>query len=139
LIVCHSSLKSRLAVTTIKTRSFIMAEEKNIDAAVDTTVAPEAAPAAQEGPSIGLADLQNAVKVIDYAAEQGAFKGWAVIEQVIAVRNKINTFVVASLPAEEAKAEEAAPAKKAAAKAPAKKAAAPAAPAKAAKTVKKVK
>jgi hypothetical protein len=87
------------------------------------------AAAAQEGPSVSLADLQNAVKVIDYAAEQGAFKGWAVIEQVIAVRNKINTFVVASTPKEEPKAEE-----KKAAKAPAKKAAA--APA---KTVKKVK
>ncbi len=52
-------------------------------------------------PAIGLVDLQNAIKIIDYAAEQGAFKGWAVIEQVIAVRNKINQFVVAATPPEE--------------------------------------
>ncbi len=54
---------------------------------------PAIEPAVAAPPSIGLADLQNAVKVIDYAAEQGAFKGWTVIEQVIAVRNKINAFV----------------------------------------------
>jgi hypothetical protein len=67
--------------------------------------------AAVAPPSIGLADLQNAVKIIDYAAEQGAFKGWTVIEQVIAVRNKLNAFVAYSTPKEEPKVE-AEPAKK---------------------------
>lgn len=112
-----------------------MAEENKVESA--SVEAPAA-----EGPSIGLADLQNAVKVIDYAAEQGAFKGWAVIEQVFAVRQKLNAFVVASSPKEEPKAEEqaapAAPAKKTTkAKAAGGKAVATkAAPA---KTVKKVK
>lgn len=55
----------------------------------------QAAPAA---PSIELADLQNAVKIIDYACEQGAFKGWQVIEQVISVREKIATFLKAATP-----------------------------------------
>lgn len=80
-----------------------MAEENKVETPAVETPAVEQ-PAA---PSIGLQDLQNAVKVIDYACEQGAFKGWAVIEQVIAVRNKINAFVVASTPKEEPKAEEA--------------------------------
>lgn len=62
--------------------------------------------AAQEGPAIGLADLQNAVKIIDHAAEQGAFKGWALIQQVWAVREKLNAFVVAAAPKEEEKVEE---------------------------------
>lgn len=60
---------------------------------------PENTPAV-EVPGIGLADLQMAVKIIDHAADQGAFKGWASIQQVFAVRTKINNFVVASLPAE---------------------------------------
>lgn len=68
-------------------------------------------------PSIELADLQNAVKIIDYACEQGAFKGWQVIEQVISVREKIATFLKAATPpAAEAPAETATPAKKAAPK-----------------------
>jgi hypothetical protein len=50
-------------------------------------------------PSIELVDLQNAVKVIDYACEQGAFKGWQVIEQVIAVREKLANFLKAATPA----------------------------------------
>jgi hypothetical protein len=72
----------------------------------------QAAPAA---PSIELADLQNAVKIIDYACEQGAFKGWQVIEQVIAVREKIATFLKAAAPAP-VEEEPAAPAKKPASK-----------------------
>lgn len=77
------------------------------------------------GPVINITDLENVVKIIDYAADQGAFKGWAVVEQVLAVRNKIQAFVAAATPAaEEAPQEEAeVPAKavKKAAKKPAKK------------------
>lgn len=65
--------------------------------------APEGA---TQGPTIGIADLQNAIKVIDYACEQGAFKGWQTIEQVAAVRTKLAAFVQAALPKED----EAAPA-----------------------------
>ena len=53
---------------------------------------------AQNGPQISLSDLQNAIKVIDYACEQGAFKGWEVIEQVREVRGRILTFVEAATP-----------------------------------------
>jgi len=47
----------------------------------------------QENPSLGIQDIKNALSVIDYAAEQGAFKGWSTIEQVLAVRNRLNNFV----------------------------------------------
>jgi hypothetical protein len=46
-----------------------------------------------EAPSLGIQDIQNALKIIDFAAEQGAFKGWNTIEQVLAVRSKIAAFV----------------------------------------------
>lgn len=47
----------------------------------------------QETPSLGIQDIKNALSVIDYAAEQGAFKGWTTIEQVLAVRSRLNNFV----------------------------------------------
>jgi hypothetical protein len=65
----------------------------------EQAVAPSA-----DAATIGVVDLQNAVKIIDHAAEQGAFKGWQVIEQVIAVRNKLNAFVTAAVAAQEAEA-----------------------------------
>lgn len=54
--------------------------------------------AATQGPVIGIADLQNAVKIIDYACSNGAFRGWEVIEQVIAVREKIAAFLASAVP-----------------------------------------
>lgn len=58
-----------------------------------------------QGPVINITDLENVVKIIDHAAEQGAFKGWAVIEQVLAVRNKVQAFVAAAQPQEPASEE----------------------------------
>jgi hypothetical protein len=52
-------------------------------------------------PAIGIVDLQNAINVIDYAAEQGAFKGWETIKQVIAIREKLDVFVKAALQAQQ--------------------------------------
>ena len=49
-------------------------------------------------PSLNIADIQNALKIIDYAAEQGAFKGWTIIEQVLVSRNRLNDFVKAVTP-----------------------------------------
>ena len=46
-----------------------------------------------EAPSLGLQDIQNALKIIDFAADQGAFKGWTTVQQVMSVRNKIADFV----------------------------------------------
>ena len=60
-------------------------------------------PAATETPAtISILDLANVVKIIDYAADQGAFKGWTVIEQVAGVRQKINAFVEAAQAAQAA-------------------------------------
>jgi hypothetical protein len=70
---------------------------------------------AVEPATISVIDLQNVVKIIDYAAEQGAFKGWEVIRQVAAVREKINVFVEAAAAAQAAQ-EEAAKAQEDAAK-----------------------
>ncbi len=92
---------------------------------VQNTETTAVAPTPADVPAISVADLRNAVEIIDHACLQGAFKGWSVIEQVMTVRNKIAAFVVASTPPEE---EKPAPAKKAAKKtAPAAKKAAPAA------------
>jgi hypothetical protein len=46
-----------------------------------------------DAPSLGLVDIQNALKVIDFACDQGAFKGWSTIEQVQVVRTKLAAFV----------------------------------------------
>jgi hypothetical protein len=58
----------------------------------------EPPPDQSQQPMINIVDIQNAVKVIDYAAEQGAFKGWNIIEQVQNLRNKLSEFVVAVTP-----------------------------------------
>ena len=85
----------------------------------DVTNTPVDQPTTTPAPSIELADLQNAIKVIDHACQAGAFRGWAVIEQVIAVREKIATFLKAATPPEPV--EEAKPKAKAKTKTVAKK------------------
>lgn len=57
---------------------------------------------ASDSPVLSIADIQNAIRVIDYAADQGAFKGWGTIEQVLAVRNRMNEFLKAVTPADAA-------------------------------------
>jgi len=59
-------------------------------------------------PQITLVDLQNALRVIDVAAERGAFKG-AELTSVGSVRDKLAAFLEATLPQEET-AEDQAPA-----------------------------
>lgn len=44
--------------------------------------------------TLSLQDIDNTIKVIDYACEQGAFKGWTTIEQVIGVRSKLANFLM---------------------------------------------
>jgi hypothetical protein len=63
----------------------------------------------QTPPSLNIADLANLLTVVDYAAEQGAFKGWQTIQQVIVVREKLAAFVMAAKAAEEAAAAQAQP------------------------------
>jgi hypothetical protein len=43
-------------------------------------------------PSLEVTDIQNAIKIIDFACDQGAFKGWNVIKQVNGVRERLNAF-----------------------------------------------
>lgn len=57
------------------------------------TEATEVQTPAEDAPSLGIQDIQNALKIIDFAAEQGAFKGWNTIQQVLTVRGKIAAFV----------------------------------------------
>lgn len=59
----------------------------------DTETTPEVQAPAEDAPSLGIQDIQNALKIIDFAAEQGAFKGWSTIQQVLNVRGKIAAFV----------------------------------------------
>lgn len=53
-----------------------------------------------EAPQITLVDLQNALRIIDIAAERGAFKG-SELSSVGSVRDKISVFLDAVLPKEE--------------------------------------
>lgn len=63
-----------------------------VEATVETPV--ESAPApAFEAPSLGIQDIQNVLKIIDFAADQGVFKGWQTIQQVFSVREKVAAFV----------------------------------------------
>jgi hypothetical protein len=50
-------------------------------------------------PQITLVDLQNALRIIDIAAERGAFKGGE-LSSVGSVRDKIAVFLDATLPKE---------------------------------------
>lgn len=59
---------------------------------------------AADGLQLSFQDIQNALQVIDFACEQGAFKGWKTIEQVLSVRNRLDSFVTAALAAQEAAA-----------------------------------
>ena len=58
----------------------------------------------QEAPSLGIQDIQNALRIIDFAAEQGAFKGWSTINQVLAVRTRLEEFVTYAAQQSEANA-----------------------------------
>ena len=59
----------------------------------------------QQNINLNLNDLRNMVNIIDYAAQQGSFKGWETIRQVMEVREKVALFLQA---AEQAEAEKAA-------------------------------
>ncbi len=57
-------------------------------------------------------DMQNVLRIIDWACDQGAFKGWETIKNVLIIRTKLDTFVTAALAeleAQQKQKEEAAP------------------------------
>lgn len=53
----------------------------------------------QAAPQLQIGDIEAAVKVIDYAAENGSFKGWAVIQEVLVLRNRLVAFLESVTPA----------------------------------------
>ena len=46
--------------------------------------------------SLNISDIGDSVKIIDYAFEQGAFKGLENIRQIILVRDRLQVFVTAA-------------------------------------------
>jgi hypothetical protein len=46
--------------------------------------------------NLNVTDISDAVKVIDHAAEQGAFKGWTNIRQILGLRDRLDAFVTAA-------------------------------------------
>lgn len=63
----------------------------------DTTATDTATPTGSS--TLTYDDLAMVVKAIDYAADQGAFKGWQVIETVLGLRGRINAFLADHAPA----------------------------------------
>lgn len=59
----------------------------------EPTTLPTPEPVADPSWTLQVVDIENAVKAIDYAAEQGAFKGWAAINEVLNIRNKLVLFL----------------------------------------------
>ena len=45
---------------------------------------------------LNVTDIADAVTVIDHACEQGAYKGWHNIRQVMALRDRLEAFTVAA-------------------------------------------
>lgn len=56
------------------------------------TVASEATHTESSASIDVLGEIKNAVAIIDHAAEQGAFKGWGIINQVLGVRGRLLAF-----------------------------------------------
>lgn len=66
-----------------------MAENTETGSAVQETEQNSPGPMGQ----LHIGDIEAAVKVIDYASDQGAFKGWPVINDVLAIRNRLVLFL----------------------------------------------
>ena len=49
-----------------------------------------------ENVTLNVTDIADAVKIIDFAAEQGAFKGWNNIRQILAIRDRLDAFTIAA-------------------------------------------
>lgn len=45
--------------------------------------------------SLNVADIRQAVQIIDVAADHGIFKGWDLIRQVLLVRDRLDAFATA--------------------------------------------
>lgn len=60
-----------------------------------TTEPTTAAVEPTTAPPVGLQviDIENAVKAIDHAAQEGAYKGWGTIQEVLEIRNRLVLFL----------------------------------------------
>lgn len=47
--------------------------------------------------TLNVTDIADLLKIVDYAADQGAYRGWANIRQVLAVRDRVEKFVVSTV------------------------------------------
>ena len=54
---------------------------------------------------LDIKDIQNVVAIIDYAADQGAFKGWQIINEVAGVRTRLAAFLEVVAEAQKAQAD----------------------------------
>lgn len=72
----------------------------------NTVDAADTGPATTPDISLTLTDIANAVQVIDFAADNGAFRGWETIEKVLSVRQRLNTFLQAAGAAQAESADE---------------------------------
>jgi hypothetical protein len=66
-----------------------MATKKTTPVVSETQVDQASAPS----PQLSINDIQSAIAAIDYACQQGAFKGWEVITSVFETREKLARFV----------------------------------------------
>jgi len=46
--------------------------------------------------NLNVTDISDAVKVIDHACDQGAFRGWENIRQILALRDRLDMFITAA-------------------------------------------
>lgn len=69
-----------------------MSEENNITTNDETAAPAEMPEQAQEGATLGVADLQNAAQVIDIAVSRGAFRAGEAA-QVGTVFNRLTAFI----------------------------------------------
>lgn len=65
------------------------------------TVETPTAETTTENATLAIADIENAVKVIDHACNEGAFKGWNLIGEVHVIRSRLAAFVEATKTAKE--------------------------------------
>jgi hypothetical protein len=71
----------------------------------ETETTTETTTTEEQSAQLQIGDIEAAVKVIDYASEQGAFKGWQVVQEVLVLRNRLVHFVRAVTPPEAEAAE----------------------------------
>jgi len=68
-------------------------EEAVVTQEANTSETTTEAPAESTEATLSLVDIRNAVNIMDYACDQGTFKGWKMIGEVSTVRQKFVNFL----------------------------------------------